>query len=162
MAGTTDMPESGMWWENRKKMVGIVNHEHEGKKWESKYSDSLGNDILETIIVDGLFMAINKKKIKKNFNENFKGFHFYDIPFCFDNYLEGVKVGVITNIRITHKSIGQTNEQWEINRQNFANKYQSELPINILPQDQNETFIFCHDQKLILETKIPLLVYPNN
>jgi len=135
MAGTTDMPESGMWWENRKKMVGIVNHEHEGKKWESKYSDSLGNDILETIIVDGLFMAINKKRIKKNFNEDFKGFHFYDIPFCFDNYLEGVKVGVITNIRITHKSIGQTNEQWEENKKLFVETYKSNLPVK-LPYNQ--------------------------
>ena len=138
MAGTTDMPESGMWWENRKKMVGIVNHEHEGKKWESKYSDSLGNDILETIIVDGLFMAINKKRIKKNFNEDFKGFHFYDIPFCFDNYLEGVKVGVITNIRITHKSIGQTNEQWEENKKLFTEKYKSNLPVKLPYNEQRK------------------------
>ena len=34
MAGTTTMPSSGMWWEDRKKMVGIVNHEKDGKKWE--------------------------------------------------------------------------------------------------------------------------------
>ena len=32
MAGTTSMPESGMWWQDRKKMVGIVNHEHEGRQ----------------------------------------------------------------------------------------------------------------------------------
>jgi len=113
MAGTTQMPSSGMWWENRKKMVGIVNHESDGKKWESKYSESFGNSIMETIVVDGLFIAVDKRKLKKNFNEEFKGFHFYDIPFCFENHIEGVKVGVITNIRITHKSIGQTNEQWE-------------------------------------------------
>ena len=45
MAGTTYMPKSGKWWEDRKKMFGIVNHEHEGKKWESKYSDDLNNKI---------------------------------------------------------------------------------------------------------------------
>jgi glycosyltransferase involved in cell wall biosynthesis len=138
MAGTTDMPESGMWWENRKKMIGIVNHEHEGKKWESKYSDSLGNNIFETVIVDGLFMAISKKRIKKNFNEEFKGFHFYDIPFCFENHLEGVKVGVITNIRITHKSIGQTNEQWEENKKLFAEKYKSNLPVKLPFNEQRK------------------------
>lgn len=137
MAGTTSMPSSGMWWEDRKKMVGIVNHEHEGKKWESKYSDSLGNSILQTVIVDGLFMAVDRRKIKKNFNEDFKGFHFYDIPFCFENHLEGVKVGVITNIRITHKSIGQTNEQWEENKNLFAKKYSENLPVKI-PFDPNK------------------------
>jgi hypothetical protein len=137
MAGTTSMPSSGMWWQDRKKMVGIVNHENEGKKWESKYADSVGNSIIETVIVDGLFIAVHKKRIKKEFNEEFKGFHFYDIPFCFENHLEGVKVGVITNIRITHKSIGQTNEQWDSNRKMFEEKYKSNLPIK-LPFDSQK------------------------
>jgi glycosyltransferase involved in cell wall biosynthesis len=131
MAGTTQMPSSGMWWEDRRKMVGIVNHESGGKKWESKYAESLGNSIMETVVVDGLFIAVDKRKIKKNFNEDFKGFHFYDIPFCFENHIEGVKVGVITNIRITHKSIGQTNEQWEENRKLFESKYAKNLPVKL-------------------------------
>ena len=131
MAGSTSMPASGQWWEDRKKMVGIVNHESGGKKWESKYSESFHNSVFETVIVDGLFMAIHKKRIKSNFIEDFKGFHFYDIPFCFENHLQGVKVGVITNIRVTHKSIGQTNEQWEENRKLFAEKYKSNLPVKL-------------------------------
>ena len=145
MAGTTSMPSSGMWWENRKKMVGIVNHESDGKKWESKYAESAGNSIIETVIVDGLFIAVHKKRIKKNFNEEFKGFHFYDIPFCFENHLERVKVGVITNIRITHKSIGQTNEQWEENRKIFEEKYKDSLPIKLPfdPQRKIKVLISC-------------------
>lgn len=137
VAGTSYLPTSGMWWEDRRKMIGIVNHEHEGKKWESKYSESFGNNVEPSIIVDGLFIAIHKKRIKHNFVEEFEGFHFYDIPFCFENYLSGVKVGVITNIRITHKSIGQTNEQWEKNRQLFEDKYESSLPQK-LPLDPNK------------------------
>lgn len=137
MAGTTYLPESGQWWEKRKHMIGIVNHESGGKKWESKYSESFGNDIKQSVIVDGVFMAIHKGRIKKNFNEEFKGFHFYDLPFCFENHLEGVKVGVITNIRITHKSIGMTNDQWETNRQLFVKKYSNNLPNNI-PFDPNQ------------------------
>jgi hypothetical protein len=81
MAGTTEMPKSGMWWEDRSKMYGIVNHESEGKKWESKYSDSLGNDIKEVVVVDGVFIAINKQKIKSNFDETVSGFHMYDVNF---------------------------------------------------------------------------------
>lgn len=136
MAGTRFMPSSGMWWEDRKKMIGIVNHESGGKKWESKYSESFGNNIEPSIVVDGVFIAVHKKRIKKRFNEEFDGFHFYDIPFCFENYLEGVKVGVITNIRITHKSIGQTNEQWDVNRQKFAKVFEKNLPVK-LPLDPN-------------------------
>lgn len=137
VAGTRSMPKSGMWWEDRKKMIGIVNHESGGKKWESKYSEPFGNNIEPSIILDGVFIAIHKKRIKKKFVEEFEGFHFYDIPFTFENYLEGVKIGVITNVRITHKSIGQTNDQWEKNRQLFEKKYESNLPVK-LPLDPNK------------------------
>ena len=137
VAGTRYMPKSGMWWEDRKKMIGIVNHESGGKKWESKYSEAFGNGIEPSIIVDGLFIAVHKKRIKKKFNEDFEGFHFYDIPFCFENFLEGVKVGVISNIRITHKSIGQTNEQWDQNRQKFEKMFSENLPVK-LPIDKNK------------------------
>lgn len=137
VAGTSYLPASGMWWEDRRKMIGIVNHESGGNKWESKYSEEFGNNVEPSIIVDGLFIAIHKKRIKHNFVEEFEGFHFYDIPFCFENYLSGVKVGVITNIRITHKSIGQTNEQWEKNRQLFEKKYENSLPQK-LPLDPNK------------------------
>ncbi len=131
VAGSTYMPESGMWWERKGRMVGIVNHEHEGKKWESKYSDSLGNGIKETVIVDGLFIVLDKTKIKHTFDENVPGFHMYDVNFCFKNFLEGVRIGVITNVRITHKSIGMVNQQWDENRKVFAEKYKDSLPAKI-------------------------------
>lgn len=138
VAGSTNLPKSGMWWEDRSKMWGIVNHENDGKKWESRYSDSLQNNIKEVILVDGLFTAINKTKIKKEYDESVPGFHMYDVNFCYRNFLEGVKIGVITNIRITHKSIGMTNEQWEKNRQLFSEKYSNQLPskIGYLPNEE--------------------------
>ena len=135
VAGTTSLPKSGMWWEDRRKMIGIVNHESNGKKWESKYSGPQGNEIREVALVDGLFICIHKKRIKKNFVEEFEGFHFYDLPFCVENYLNGVKIGVCTNIRITHKSIGQTNQQWEDNKKLFVERYANNLPIKV-PFDQ--------------------------
>ena len=53
LAGTTNMPKSGRWWEDFSKMKGIVNHEHGGKKWESKYSNNLGNQLDSVVLVDG-------------------------------------------------------------------------------------------------------------
>ena len=137
VAGTTEMPKSGQWWEVRRKMIGIVNHESGGKKWTSKYSEDSGKSIRETVIVDGVFIALSKSRIKHNFDEEFTGFHFYDIGFCFKNQIEGVKIGVISNIRITHKSIGQTNKQWEENKNLFAQKYSEHLPVKI-PFDPNK------------------------
>ena len=87
MAGTTHMPKSGMWWEDRSKMYGIVNHESEGKKWESRYSDSFQNSVKEVVVVDGVFITLQKQTIKETFDESVPGFHMYDINFCFKNFL---------------------------------------------------------------------------
>lgn len=131
VAGTKYLSQSGRWWENPKKMYGKVQHTHEGKTWLSSYSADLGKDIEETVLVDGLFFAVDKTKLKKTFNEGVEGFHFYDVTFCFENFLEGVKIGVTTIVRVNHQSIGMTNEQWELNRQQFAERFKDKLPVNI-------------------------------
>jgi glycosyltransferase involved in cell wall biosynthesis len=43
----------------------------------------------------------------------------------------GVKIGTISNIPITHLSIGMTNQQWEQNRLLFLKKYKKNLPIKL-------------------------------
>jgi len=131
LAGSKYMPKSAKWWEDTNAMYGIVNHKHEGKKWESKYSEHIGNDIEDVIIVDGLFIAINKNKILSNFPETIKGFHFYDIGFSLDNYLKNVKIGIITDVRVTHLSIGITNDEWDKNRDEVSKIYSNNLPIKI-------------------------------
>ena len=82
-------------------MTGIVSHKHEGKKWTNTYSPDQGNKLKEVVVLDGLYFAVDKRKIKNGFDESFNGFHFYEIPFCFENYLNGVKLGVTTQIRVS-------------------------------------------------------------
>lgn len=130
VAGTTDLFD-GRWWSMKKSMTGIVSHKHEGKKWTNIYCPDLGNKIKEVVVLDGLFFCVDKNKLVHNFDEEFVGFHFYDIPFCFQNYMSGVKIGVTTSVRITHKSIGITNEQWDINKSLFERKYGDRLPVRL-------------------------------
>jgi glycosyltransferase involved in cell wall biosynthesis len=131
VAGTKFYPKSGRWWEVQGEMLGQVYHQHDGKRWLSQYSKSLGGKITDSVIVDGLFFAVKKSNLKTRFDESFKGFHFYDTSFCVDNYINGVKIGVVSNIPITHLSIGQTNNEWELNRQKFIEKFNESLPLNI-------------------------------
>lgn len=131
VAGTKYMAESGQWWSNPRKMYGRVKHTNEGKSWLSTYSDDLGQELEEVVIVDGVFFAIDKTKIKSDFNETVEGFHFYDVTFCFENFLKGVKVGVTTVVRVNHNSIGMTNEQWEANRVKFAETFKENLPVSV-------------------------------
>lgn len=131
VAGSKFMPESGQWWVNPKKMYGRVAHTHEGKTWLSAYSGDLGQNLEEVVVCDGVWFAVDKTKIKKRFNENVEGFHFYDVTFTFENYLEGAKVGITTAIRINHQSLGITDDAWERNRADFSEAYQEHLPANI-------------------------------
>ena len=150
LAGSKYLPDNGQWWFVQQMMFGIVNHKHEGKKWTSSYSKDLNNKVEEVVLVDGLFIAFDKTKIKHKFDETIKGFHFYDLGFSVPNHIDGVKVGVIFDIRVTHLSVGQTNEKWEENRKQFVEKYKSNLPIDINNKDLSQTFIFVHDQDLII------------
>ena len=126
----TDKLTSGMWWQNRENMFGVVGHIHEGKRHVNHYSKGVFNDVLkDVVVVDGLFFAVHKGRIKKGFNEQFKGFHFYDISFCIENFLEGVKIGLTTKLGVTHKSIGMVNKQWEKNKLFFEALFEKQLPL---------------------------------
>ena len=158
-AGTKYMPSSGRWWDyGMTEVVGQVYHQHEGKKWLSKYNESFGNKIEDTIIVDGLFFVVNKNNIVKDFDEDIKGFHFYEIDFCFNNFLNDVKIGVISDIAVTHLSIGQTNQQWEDNRIQFVEKYKGSLP-KIIPYTYNIKKV--KDKEPLVSILMPIYNYGN-
>ncbi len=166
-AGTTKLTESGRWWDDTHLMVGQVWHQHNdeqsGKtmKWESKYTGNFGENIIQTVNLDGLAFCVNKDKIKEKFDENIGGFHFYDLDFTLANHLAGVKVGVIFNNPILHKSIGMTNEQWESTRQQFVDKWVNNgIPIEIKP---NNIFYENKERKSIAkEPKLAIVIPSKN
>jgi len=128
----TDKLTSGRWWDNRENMFGVVGHIHEGKRHVNHYSKGVFNDVLkDVVIVDGLFFMVRKSHLKKEFNEQFEGFHFYDISFCVENQFEGVKIGLTTKFGVTHKSVGITNKQWEKNKLLFEALFEKQLPLVI-------------------------------
>ncbi|MHA1975153.1 MAG: glycosyltransferase [Candidatus Hodarchaeales archaeon] len=131
VAGSTEIGETGKWWEDKGLMVGFVKHSSNGKTWESRYSGLFHDEIIETVMVDGLFFAVDKNKLKYKFDESVEGFHFYDVDFCFGNHINGNKVGVGFNIKIIHKSIGETDDEWEKNRIGFIDKWKDNLPTSI-------------------------------
>jgi len=128
VAGSTFLPEGAMWWEKPERMIGIVDHTNGLREWTSEYCKPFYG-IKDVALIDGLFMAIDCNDIEHKFDENFKGFHFYDLSICVPNWLDGINIGVVTDIRILHKSVGMVNEEWDKNRKQFAEKYKDELPI---------------------------------
>lgn len=138
VAGSDNILEHGIWYLNEKgelyprdtHMFGRVWHVHGLRREESIYSTKI-NGVQPVVVVDGLFFAVNGETIMKRFNEEFKGFHYYDVSFTFENYLEGCNIGVIDKISVVHNSIGRTNNEWDLNRQQFVSLYKNELPIKI-------------------------------
>ena len=157
IAGTTDLDETGRWWNDRSKMIGAVKHRQNGKTWENKYSGVFPKQILESVIVDGLFFAIHKDRIKEGFDETVEGFHFYEIDFCFRNHLKGVKVGVTFDVKVIHKSVGETNQQWEENRKLFIEKYKDNLPLKL----EVNPSITDKISKIKTEPKVKILIHSN-
>lgn len=132
LAGTDNLL-SGVWWQDRDSMYGVVGHEHEGKRHVNHYSkESFSEKLKEVVVVDGLFMMVHRGRIKHKFNEQFEGFHFYDLPICIENHLDGVKIGVTTKIMVTHKSIGMVNKKWEKNKFLFEALYEKNFPLKVL------------------------------
>lgn len=131
VAGSAQFDENGAWWQYNKK-YGQVLHRHDGKSWLTAFSPLLDHDLQEVCVIDGLFMAVHKKRISKNFDPEVKGFNFYDIDFCLANYVDGkTKIGVTTNIRIAHNSVGEMKPEWYTNRDQINEKYKDYYPIDL-------------------------------
>lgn len=131
VAGSAEFDEKGAWW-NYNKKFGQVLHKHDGKSWLTAFSPLLEKDLEEVCVIDGLFIAVKRSRVTKNFDPELPGFNFYDVDFCLANFIDGkTKIGVTTNIRLAHKSIGQLSENWYTNRDIINDKYGEYFPIRL-------------------------------
>ena len=132
VAGSAQFDANAAWW-NYEKKFGQVLHRSEGKSWLTAFSPLLDKDLQEVVVIDGLFMAVHKKRISDNFNRDLEGFDFYDIAFCLANFFSGkCKIGVTTNIRMAHNSVGKLKDTWYRNRDIINKLYGDKFPIDIL------------------------------
>jgi len=91
-----------------------------------KHMTSFGPYPHRTVMLDGVFMAINRKVFEQiRFDEsNPAKFHFYDLSYSLECHLKGFKVGV-GDIQITHESPGlkEVTDEWKAGEKWFLNKY---------------------------------------
>ena len=136
VAGSAQFDENGAWW-NYEKKYGQVLHRSEGKSWLTAFSPLLENDLQEVAVIDGLFIAMCRDRIAENFSREFLMFDFYDIYFCLANYIsKKCKIGVTTNIRIAHKSIGKLRDKWYASRDFVNEKFGRYFPINVTKKNE--------------------------
>lgn len=132
VAGSAQFDENGAWW-NYQKKFGQVLHRADGKSWLTAFSPLLEKDLQEVVVIDGLFMAVHKRRVTENFEREKLLFDFYDIYFCLANFLsKKCKIGVTTNIRMAHNSIGKLRDNWYVSRDFINEKFGKHFPIDIL------------------------------
>lgn len=131
VAGSAHFDENAAWWQN-KDIYGQVLHRNNGKSWLTQFSPLFNDEIKEVVVVDGLFIAVNVNRITKKFDSELDGFDFYDVDFCLSNYIDGkCKIGVTTDIRIAHNSIGELKDGWYKNRDYINKKFGKYYPIDV-------------------------------
>ena len=131
VAGSAQFDERGAWW-NYDKKYGQVLHRAEGKSWLTAFSPLLTKDLEDVVVIDGLFMAIHKKRISENFSRDLDGFDMYDIWFCLSNYFaKKCKIGVTTNIRLAHNSVGKLKDTWYKNREIINKEFGNKFPVEL-------------------------------
>ncbi len=131
VAGSAQFDERGAWW-NYDKKYGQVLHRAEGKSWLTAFSPLLTKDLEDVVVIDGLFMAIHKRRISENFSRELDGFDMYDIWFCLSNYFaKKCKIGVTTNIRLAHNSVGKLKDTWYKNREIINKEFGNKFPVEL-------------------------------
>lgn len=132
IVGSIIVPMSGLTWEKEEPLVGRIWYEKFDAYHENKFSEVFHGRIIPVVAIDDPFIAIDRKKIKKNFDERFTGDSFYDMDFCIQNYKEGCKIGVIFDVKLLKLEFNEKDETWQENRKVFIKKNQS-LPLRMKP-----------------------------
>ena len=132
LAGTDHFYPHGVWWLNstgefnQKDLWGKVWHTDGKKEWATNFTANKKCAKIQPVkVVDGVFLAFNPETCL-DFDDEFEGFHFYEISFCYRNLIEDRKIYVTETIPIVHESGGKLSNEWELNRQQFIKKYLSQ------------------------------------
>ena len=130
LAGTNNVKirQPVLWhlMSTKEQWSGAVQHPTD-KTQTHIHTTSFGPYPKRCLVLDGLFLAINIKKIKNSnwlFNENYT-FHHYDIASCLDANKKKLKMGTWP-IYVIHKSPGllDTNDHtWKESEKKFLKEY---------------------------------------
>jgi hypothetical protein len=107
---------------NREQYVGEVAHKKDDTVWTTVFGPTKSR----TLLVDGLFIAVDVEKIlnsQARFNEKFK-FHHYDLSFCLECNKHKIPVGVMP-IPVIHHGLGDSmhSEEWNNSAIEFKKEY---------------------------------------
>ena len=117
--------------------------EEDGSQREEVFAGSVEKFSLELIdadLVDGVFLAVKRSRLKAGFDSNNKTFDFYDLDICIGNLLAGAKVGLTKAFNLLHyRSRGESDawERYDRNKVPFMERWGDKLPLKITRGNPN-------------------------
>lgn len=139
------------WFKNRTYLLQSSKGE-ESKMYDKNFSAN--NNIEEVLILDGLFLC-SKKSNRLFFNEDFTGYHGYDISYCMESLNRGFKNYATNCFLIEHFSGGSLNKEWLKTLNFFSNYYKDDLKrignynLDIVMEALKEIVLKSYDFKLL-------------
>lgn len=121
---------NGMEWDKRENLSGTVAH---GQSFPPDHIEVFGPAQQEVKLLDGLMLIANSQTLIESglkFDEQFL-FHFYDLDFCRQAELLGLKMGT-WDISVVHQSGGNFgSETWQSGLSQYLHKWQSLRKVNL-------------------------------
>jgi hypothetical protein len=122
---------NGVWWDGlingTKNLAGMAYHPTPGNP-ESTPLTYFGAPFAQVEAMDGLFLAIEGKKLKKlgvekpDWMPEESNWDFYDINLTYKAFKKGYK-NIIVPIQIFHESPGIPRDSWNAAREAFVKRY---------------------------------------
>ncbi|UYZ61369.1 glycosyltransferase family protein [Hymenobacter weizhouensis] len=97
-----------------------------------------GAKLTDVAVVDGLWMC-SRKEVWQQYpfdSQTFTEFHFYDIDYCTEIFLHGLRVCVTFEVLIEHHSRGSVNKSWVRNALKYQEKRRRQLPFGVVKPTQ--------------------------
>lgn len=118
------------WWDCPKefKQINIIQHLEPYKKEIWNYGFKNNSNLENVVAIDGVFIAMNKDK-QLFFDDNFSGFHNYDLNISFECISKGFEVVATNQILIEHFSNGVIDNSWYKTTFELHKKYKNLLPL---------------------------------
>jgi hypothetical protein len=117
----------GPWWKTG------FNCQHLFNRKDITYGNGSENQ-MPILVLDGFWMCIRKQLFEqiKYDEEQFNGFHFYDIDICMQIQLLGHSIISVYDIDVAHHSNGKLNREWQKFALRFCCKWRKSLPATVI------------------------------
>lgn len=147
VAGPTFLSKNpGIWWginsesnptySTRQK--NIDTNRQNPKEQHTTNNNPFKEKVSEVVALDGLFFCIRKDLFDSiKFDEEYGGFHFYDIDISLQVFNLKYKLVCVYDILIEHISVSNLSAEWIKSSRLFYNKWRGMLPVHSYPFERS-------------------------